>query len=462
MPRPQGPSVQSRVRDALRGAGPLTVDEILARLNAVAPLVSKNPKQTVRNALTNPGLCQPAGENRYVDLPTYIKGAGVRVNMANASPSRRMLVVGPEVYALLWSLAIWGQEGPEPAIALAGGPTVKARREGHGWFMALEGVVLLPPRFWQWWEERAQAGADALHIRCEDAEAGRFTAAPVRAADLDAAAVAERNVALREAAADALNRGRTLRPDELARRLLARGVYHADPAPDPLDLALLEPPSPFVVEEMGIVVYRPDLTPALRRLFEPRIAEARYLSESFVREQAGLPALPEPPEPAPAPPAPAAARGYRLKVALAWDRKVWRAIEILDNQTLDDLHLAIQRAFDWDNDHLYAFFMSGRAWDRLTEIESPFGDAEPPTTDEVRLAELGLQPRQKFLYLFDFGDQLRHDIEVQRTFPAPPAPGPGAYPQVVETHGEAPAQYPDAEEWDEADVTWGDEYGGAG
>jgi hypothetical protein len=39
---------------------------------------------------------------------------------------------------------------------------------------------------------------------------------------------------------------------------------------------------------------------------------------------------------------------------------LWRRIECTQEQTLHDLHLAIQSAFELDNDHLYAFFLNNR------------------------------------------------------------------------------------------------------
>jgi hypothetical protein len=53
--------------------------------------------------------------------------------------------------------------------------------------------------------------------------------------------------------------------------------------------------------------------------------------------------------------------------------KVWRKIEMRGDQTLADLHVAIQDAYDFDNDHLYSFFMSGKAWDRKSEYSLPEG-----------------------------------------------------------------------------------------
>lgn len=117
---------------------------------------------------------------------------------------------------------------------------------------------------------------------------------------------------------------------------------------------------------------------------------------------------------------------------------------------LDQVLFEPEDAFDWDNDHLYAFFLSGRAWDPVTEIGAPSesGEPPPPTADEVYLSELGLEPRQSFLYVFDFGDQLCHEIEF---LGSAPVSGGGEYPCAVETHGKAPPQYPcaDEDDWDD-------------
>ena len=69
---------------------------------------------------------------------------------------------------------------------------------------------------------------------------------------------------------------------------------------------------------------------------------------------------------------------------------------------------------------------------------------------EVKLTSLGLTPRRKFHYLFDFGDEWWHEITVEQT----DAPAEkGEYPRVLEKHGASPPQYPDLdeEEWKEDD-----------
>ncbi len=147
--------------------------------------------------------------------------------------------------------------------------------------------------------------------------------------------------------------------------------------------------------------------------------------------------LEEPDEP---PSASASTTLYRFQVKLAWMKSVWRRIEMTGDQTLHDLHGIIQEAFDWDDDHLYAFFLSGKAWDNATAYESPHADAERSAA-KYRLENLPLQPGQQFLYIFDFGDELRHQIKLEAIIPGGAKPD-GEYPQITEQHGEAPPQYP--------------------
>ncbi len=139
---------------------------------------------------------------------------------------------------------------------------------------------------------------------------------------------------------------------------------------------------------------------------------------------------------------------YRLHVALDWVPDVWRRIEIRGDQTLDDLHLAIQDAFGWANDHMYAFFLSNKPWDAKTEYQgNPLGEGNAGVT---AIYTLELHARKQFLYIFDFGDDLRHRIKVEAVVKNGVADD-AEYPRVSESHGTAPPQYPNAED-DEDDI----------
>jgi len=194
---------------------------------------------------------------------------------------------------------------------------------------------------------------------------------------------------------------------------------------------------------------------------------------------------------------------YTFHVSLPGTGRTWRKIEMRADQTLEDLHLAIQDAYEWDADHLYSFFMSGQAWDEGSEYCLPegytpwgepgddeedeewpeltpeeheqalralFGGGEEMTVEEMQahmdafwdeyLAEeealgpgnvqtttlegLNLKPKQEFMYLFDYGDEWRFKVRVHAINEN--ADPEAEYPRLVESVGEAPEQYP---AWDE-------------
>lgn len=108
--------------------------------------------------------------------------------------------------------------------------------------------------------------------------------------------------------------------------------------------------------------------------------------------------------------------------------------------------------------------MSGKAWDH-----SDYGyyhpDAEPQTplqkkmetmlymirgshleprlpATKVKIESLNLKPKQKFLYLFDYGDQWEFEVEYVKEG----SPEKTIYPRIIDSRGEAPQQYPDYEE----------------
>lgn len=129
---------------------------------------------------------------------------------------------------------------------------------------------------------------------------------------------------------------------------------------------------------------------------------------------------------------------YTFRVRLQWYHGVWRTIAMGGWQTLEDLHYSIQKAFGWDNSHLYSFFLNGKPWDKKTAYTIADGGAHGVN---VMIATLGLKPRQNFLYLFDFGDELWHIIRVMNIKHSVDTGNAKKYPRIVEYHGKAPPQY---------------------
>jgi hypothetical protein len=129
---------------------------------------------------------------------------------------------------------------------------------------------------------------------------------------------------------------------------------------------------------------------------------------------------------------------YTFKVAFKHAKMVNRTIEVQSEQSLEDLHNAIQSAFKWDNDHLYSFFLNGSRGDPRYRFASPFEEDEPQWTTDGIIGELGLTLKHTFLYLFDYGDS--HEFEVQVVGITAQAE-PGEYPRVIASMGKSPRQY---------------------
>lgn len=124
---------------------------------------------------------------------------------------------------------------------------------------------------------------------------------------------------------------------------------------------------------------------------------------------------------------------FIFKVSLS--RSCWRTITVSSEHSLKDVHEAIQDAFDFDKDHLYAFFMDGIpwSWDHFYAPE----DDKGPFSNQVRIGDLGLHVGQRFLYVFDFGSEWHFKVEVLEITSelGPPSP------VVTEKKGKSPEQY---------------------
>jgi hypothetical protein len=136
---------------------------------------------------------------------------------------------------------------------------------------------------------------------------------------------------------------------------------------------------------------------------------------------------------------------WTLKVKLVFGLHAqgpWEAtLEIDSSATLEDLHLAVQSAVEFDDDHMYMFYVARtyRSRDR-TVFEHEDG-----TLQDTTLAELfPLPPDRKLFYWFDFGDDWKFSIGRARA--APQVAGKSRkYPRLVGIRGDTLVQYPS---WD--------------
>jgi Plasmid pRiA4b ORF-3-like protein/LexA DNA binding domain len=126
------------------------------------------------------------------------------------------------------------------------------------------------------------------------------------------------------------------------------------------------------------------------------------------------------------------------------NKEISRVIEIRGDQTLDQLHQAIFKAYDRHDDHLYEFQLGKRPYD-------PGGpnygvpDSTPTKTDNqdartTKIDDVNLEPHRVFGYWFDFGDNWYHQVQLERIEQAIPTV---TYPRMIKRVGKSPPQYPD-------------------
>ncbi len=126
---------------------------------------------------------------------------------------------------------------------------------------------------------------------------------------------------------------------------------------------------------------------------------------------------------------------YTFKVSLKESPEVWRKIETKGSQTLHHLHKAILKAYEHYDEHLYAFFLSNKPWDSSSEYSLPDPESDAKNAKRARIDSLGLQLKKKFLYLFDFGAEWWHSIQLLGIKEEEPK---GRYPRIVASDGTVP------------------------
>jgi hypothetical protein len=135
-----------------------------------------------------------------------------------------------------------------------------------------------------------------------------------------------------------------------------------------------------------------------------------------------------------------------LEVTPYQTQDVYRTIEITDKHNLHHLHRVIQDAFLLDDEQLYAFFMKNRRWDKTFMYGGPNVTAKY-SAQNTALSSLSLH-NKRFLYLFDFGDELRYEVRVLEEREAEEGV---QYPRIVDAGGKAPPQYRIYDENDASD-----------
>jgi Plasmid pRiA4b ORF-3-like protein len=120
-----------------------------------------------------------------------------------------------------------------------------------------------------------------------------------------------------------------------------------------------------------------------------------------------------------------------LKITLAGSEpKIWRRVEVHSGLTLDDLHFVIQNIFEWENSHLYQFWVPpGGKLTRTAMRDAVRYHGMPPDpifdddemkdgrADEALIGRIFNEDHPLMVYEYDFGDSWHHLVKLEKRTP---------------------------------------------
>ncbi|MCH7688365.1 MAG: plasmid pRiA4b ORF-3 family protein [Planctomycetes bacterium] len=111
--------------------------------------------------------------------------------------------------------------------------------------------------------------------------------------------------------------------------------------------------------------------------------------------------------------------------------RIWRRLLIHSEATFMNLHYAIQQAFGWQDCHLCEFLDGKRGYVRplyamklhriaRSEHAEPHDDEpDAPVADDIELRHYLSAKNNRCFYVYDFGDNWQHLVEVKETLELP-------------------------------------------
>ena len=119
-------------------------------------------------------------------------------------------------------------------------------------------------------------------------------------------------------------------------------------------------------------------------------------------------------------PAPAESRFYYIvHISIEGiDPPIWRGIRIPGNCSLRELHNIIQLSFGWWNHHLHSFYIGGVEYTDMDFFEDMDGEEDVEDEGVFLIEDLGLEREDSFTYVYDYGDNWKHELLIEEVLPA--------------------------------------------
>ena len=109
---------------------------------------------------------------------------------------------------------------------------------------------------------------------------------------------------------------------------------------------------------------------------------------------------------------------YQFKIGIKGAKPpIWRRVQVPGNTSLAELHEIIQICMGWTDTHLHQFMIDKGVYSPPDEDDA-FLNPRPKDEAKFTLHGLAQKIQPRFQYVYDFGDDWIHQIEVEKTIPS--------------------------------------------
>ncbi|MGB7842183.1 MAG: hypothetical protein WBL21_05290 [Salinimicrobium sp.] len=136
---------------------------------------------------------------------------------------------------------------------------------------------------------------------------------------------------------------------------------------------------------------------------------------------------------------------YRFRVILDAEEDVFRDIEIMADNTLEDLHNVILQSFGFDGTEMASFYISDDKWNQgeeISQFDMEEGGSSIRLMNETSLDDVVNEDRTKLIYVYDFLNMWTFLVELAEI--AEPDLQMD-YPNLMFVHGQLPVSAPEKE-----------------
>ena len=135
---------------------------------------------------------------------------------------------------------------------------------------------------------------------------------------------------------------------------------------------------------------------------------------------------------------------FKIQLKNISEPPVWRKVVVSSETTFSMFHSIIQVAMGWDDSHMYSFSPSGYRSTPWIEEDGDdqdlsalgFEDRETISAENIKLSDIFKKKGQTFTYIYDFGDDWIHIINLEKIDKTDPS----TKPKLIDGKGACPPE----------------------